>query len=517
MSSFKSRNKVKQAKRVQVGELKFRAEPLAIAVQGEVLEKYSIDQAVVAIADVDGRGMYLISEPELTAEEQRVYSLLMEYLYFSLKPAAKIEDPMKYVEGFIWEAAEDLGIVKQVQDSFHKLRYFITRDAFGYGPLHVPMMDPDIEEISVTSYANPTNVIHRRYTQYDWLETNIVFGNEDRLRNYVQRLAQRAGKSVTVAIPFADAMSREGHRIAVTFADEVTLPGSTLSIRKFPESPLSMAHLLKYKTLTPLMASYLWLIAEYKGFIMTIGAMGTGKTTMLNCILTMIDPTMKIATIEDVPELRIPHKSWQRFKARHTYSITEAKFDVDLMDLVKLSLRYRPDYIVVGEVRGEEIRALVQAAALGHGCLCSFHGESPEAAIIRMKSPPMDVPEGNLMLIWCFVLLGRVRMPDGSMVRRVLEIAEVEPRDGRIELKRLFTWDARRDDFVPSDAREVVRRSYRLGTIKRLTGWTDDELVEELTRRADYLVKVTEEGKLSYPEFAEMIRRFYVAKRRGSS
>jgi len=498
-----------------VEELRFKAEPLVAAFQGEVLNKYAVEQAAVFVADREGRGLYLVSEPELTPEEQRIYSLLMESLYFSMKPAAKIEDPMKYVESFIWESAEDLGIVEAVQRSFQKLKYFIARDAFGYGPLHVPMMDPDIEEISITSYAAPVNVIHRRFTQYDWLETNIIFGSEDSLRNYVQRLAQRAGKSVTVAIPFTDAMTKEGHRIAVTFADEVTLPGSTVAIRKFPESPLSMAHLLKFRTLTPLMAAYLWLLVEYKGFVMTIGAMGTGKSTMLNCLLTMIDPTLKISTIEDVPELRIPHQSWQRFKARHTYSITEAKFDVDLMDLVKLSLRYRPDYITVGEVRGEEIRALVQAAALGHGALCSFHGESPEAAVIRMKSPPMDVPEGNLMLIWCMVQLGRVRMPDGSMVRRVLEAVEVVPENGRVELKRVFTWNARDDSFSPEDAKAVVKRSYRLSSVKRLTGWSDDELVEELERRADYLAKTVEEGKLDYPLFAEAIRQFYVAKRKG--
>jgi len=502
-------------KPASVEELKFKAEPLVATFQGEVLDKYPVESAYVFVADQEGKGLYLVAEPELTPEEQRLYSLLMESLYYSLKPTAKIEDPMKYVEGFIWEAAEDLGVVEPVQKCFPKLKYYISRDAFGYGPLHVPMLDPDVEEISVTSYAVPAAVIHRRFTQYDWLETNIVFGSEDKLRNYVQRLAQRAGKSVTVAMPFTDAMSREGHRIAVTFADEVTLPGSTLAIRKFPEEPLSMGHLLKFKTLTPLMAAYLWLITEYRGFVMAIGPMGTGKTTVLNCLLTMIDPTLKICTVEDTCELKIPHKSWQRFKARHTYSITEAKFDVDLMDLVKLSLRYRPDYIVVGEVRGEEIKALVQAAALGHGCLCSVHAESPEAAIIRMKSPPMDVPEGNLMLISCFVQMGRVRMPDGSMVRRVLEITEVEPKDGRIELKRLFTWNARNDAFTPDEAEAVVKRSYRLGAVKRFTGMTDSELAEEVSRRASYLEKTVEENKLLYPDFAEAIGRFYAARRKG--
>ena len=503
--------RLKSKSAVKAEDLRFRVEPLAAIVQGEVLDKYVVDQATVFILEHDGRGFYIVGEPQLGPEEQRIYSLLMESLYYSLKPAAKLEDPLKYVEGFIWESAEDLGIVKAVQQSFQKYRYYISRDAFSYGQIHVPMNDPDVEEISCTGYGKPVTVIHRRFTEYDWLDTNVTFQSEDSLRNFVQRLAQRTGKSVTVALPFTDAMSREGHRLAVTFADEVTLPGSTFCIRKFPESPFSMAHLLKFGTLTPLLAAYLWLLVEYRGFVMVLGPMGSGKTTLGNALLTMISPTLKIATIEDTPELRLPHPSWQRFKARHTYSITEAKYDVDLQDLVKLSLRYRPDYIVVGEVRGEEIKALVQGAALGHGCVCTLHAESPEAALVRMRSPPMDVQEGSLMLIWCFTLLNRVKTAEGKVVRRVLEATEVEPKDGKLSLRRIFTWDAATDTFTPESAEDVVKRSSRLNAVMRLTGWNEDELAEEIARRAEYLGNVVEDGKLSYPEFSEAIRRFYVS------
>lgn len=965
-----------------VVELRFRAEPLVAAFKGEVREKYQVDQALVFIVDEGGRGFYLISEPELTVEEQRIYSLLMENLYFSMKPAAKIEDPMQYVEGFIWDAAEELGILNSVERSFQKFKYYITRDAFGYGLLQAPMMDPDVEEISCTGYGRPVTVIHRRYTEYDWLDTNIVFQSEDALKNFVQRMAQRIGKSLTTAIPFADAMSREGHRIAMTFSDEVTLPGSTLCIRKFPEQPLSIAHLISFNTLTPLMAAYLWLIMEYRGFIMVLGPMASGKTTLMNSILTMINPTLKIASIEDsvagesevfayingrfirasvkelidgfleggcfeaaasghevcrvsgvkvftangggciklaeadrlirhwvkkemvkvttstgrsisvtadhslftisedgslkpircvdlkpgdylalagrvrveglrfkfnlagderfngkaagggmyarhavdpqsipdiivldedlgflagvwlavgfygegtvgfsvkdkpevegeverilaklglrvihhsdgfslivnsaafkaffeevlglrgldaerrvpeiffaaedgaaaallrgylscdgavtrygvqfnsaspallkdiqnlllrfgivakvnlekrkvgsyggggvyrgsilgvrflkilrdhiglvgeekvrrlveacsrksgaevdaiplvgvlreelqrnrngfcsllgkrktflmrvgrvlrrvsrddvlrlaevapefrktrlyklaagdiyfdrvkrvekyvkegyvydfgvpgtenficegfichnTPELRLPHSSWQRFKSRHAYSISESKFDIDLFDLVRLSLRYRPDYIVVGEVRGEEVRALIQAASLGHGCCTTFHAEDPNTALIRLRSPPMSVPEGNLMLISCFALLNRVKMLDGRIARRVLEITEVESKEGGISLRRIFAWDAATDSFSPTDASEVVGESVRLGAVMRLTGWSRDRLAAELEERAGFLRKIVEEGKFTYAEFSEEIRKFYIERR----
>ncbi|HIE14148.1 TPA: type II secretion system protein E [Candidatus Bathyarchaeota archaeon] len=492
----------------------FKVEPLIAVFEGEVLDRYTIDQATVFIVENEGVGYYIICEPKLSQEEKAVYSLLMENLYYSLKPVSKVEDPLRYVESFIWEAAEDLGLLNRIQESFQKYKYYISRDAFGYGPIHVPMRDPDVEEVSLTSYMTPVTVIHRRYTEYDWLETNIRFGSEDELRTFIQRIAQRAGKSVTVAVPFTDAMTREGHRIAVTFGSEVTLPGSTLAIRKFPEDPYTMAHLLKFGTLTPLMASYLWLLVEFRGFIMVLGPTGSGKTTLANCLLTLVNPALKIASIEDTPELKIPHRSWQRFKARHTYSITESRYDIDLLDLVKLSLRYRPDYVVVGEVRGEEVRALIQASALGHGCICTIHADSPEAALIRMKSPPMNVAEGGLMLIWCFVGLNRVKMRNGKVVRRVLDIKEVKPKSGKTVLKPIFEWKAETDVYIPSRPDDIVENSYRLRAVKRLTGWSNSRLREELEERAAFLWRALEEEKLSYPQFSAEIRRFYLDSRR---
>ncbi|MFA5571799.1 MAG: hypothetical protein WDA42_01725, partial [Candidatus Bathyarchaeia archaeon] len=164
--------------------LRFRAEPLLAAFQGKILTKYLVDQATVFIIDQEGNGIYTVSEPELNPEEQRIYSLLIENLFFTLKPLVKIEDSLKYVEGFMWDATEELGVVESVQKSFQKYRYFITRDAFGYGPIHIPMKDPNIEEISCTGYGKPVAAIHRQFSEYNWLETNITFPNEDILKNF---------------------------------------------------------------------------------------------------------------------------------------------------------------------------------------------------------------------------------------------------------------------------------------------------------------------------------------------
>lgn len=496
-------------------ELRFRAEPLVSVIGGEILDQYPVDQAVVYVVEEGehGRGRYIVSEPSLSEEEHRIYSIIMESLFFSLKPVAKIDDPIKYVEGYIWEAAEELGLVDQVEKAYPKYRYFITRDALGYGLIDVAMKDVDVEEISCEGYGRPVAVIHRRFTQYDWLDTNIQFPSEDTLRSFVQKLALKTGKSVTVATPFTDSMTREGHRVAVTFTSEVTLPGSTFDIRKFPQEPFSIAHLIQFNTLSPLMAAYLWMLIEYRGFVMTIGPMGSGKTSTINSLATMIPPSLKVASIEDTPELKLPHAHWQRFKSRRSYSITESRFDVDLMDLTKLSMRYRPDYIILGEVRGEEISALIQAAAIGHGCICSLHAENPESALVRMSSPPMDVKLAGQMLIWNFLLLNRVKDKQGQVIRRALSSTEVVPQqEGLVQLKRVFEWDPREDVFKPDEAKKVAEASYRLSELCKLTGWTRNDLVEEIEQRQILLEGLVEEGALSFSQVTEAIRGFYASR-----
>lgn len=497
---------------------KFRAEPLVAVVSGEILDRYPVEQAAVYVVldkndGSGGKARYVVTEPTLDEEEQRVYSHIMEGLYFSLKPIAKAEDPLQYIEGYIWEVAENLGLVQQLEKAYQKYRYFIARDAIGYGPIDVLMKDNDVEEISSEGYDKPVAVMHRRFTEYDWIDTNIRFASEDSLRTYVQRLAQKTGKSVTVAVPFADSMTSDGHRVAVTFAGEVTLPGSSFDIRKFPKEPLSIAHLIKSNTMSALMAAYYWLLVESKGFVMILGTMGSGKTTSLNSLSTMISPSSKIATIEDTPELRLPHTHWQRFKTRRTYSITESRFDVDLMDLVVLSLRYRPDYVILGEVRGAEIRALIQAAAIGHSALCTMHAEGPEAAMVRMSSPPMEVSLGGRMLVWNFLMLNRVKdRQGGKVIRRAISSTEVIPKENLMELKQVFAWNPRTDKFAPDgdDAAEhLVETSYRLKEIAKLRGWTDDELAAKLEGRQALLSNLVEENKLSYSDVSEAIQSYY--------
>jgi len=484
-----------------------------VGLSGVVLEEYDVGDAHVIITDNEGKGNYVVSEPALSEQELSVYSLIMESLRTSLKTSIDIGDPLSFVDEFIWEAAEENGVVDQVKAAYKKYQYYIKRETLGYGPIDVMVRDQFVEEVSCEGFGKPVAVLHKKYTEFDWLDSNVVFPSEDNLRVFVQRFANLAGKSVTVAVPYVDAMMKEGHRIALTYGNEITLPGSSFDIRKFPEEPLSITSLLKYGTISALMAAYYWILIENRAFVLVIGPMSSGKTSMMNALLTMVSPNLKIATIEDTPELNLPHTHRLTLKSRQAYSMVEQRFNIDLMDLTKFSLRVRPDYIVVGEARGEEIKTLFQAGALGHGAVSSFHADSPEAAIVRMSSPPLNVLQAQQMLLWSLLLMQRIKLPNGKLIRRAVRSTEVAPKaDGTVELVDLFRWDIRTDTFHPNTPEEVVDLSERFDTVKNLTGWSNSDLVNELNTRTDFLLQMVKNGEFRYDQVAEALGQFYRKK-----
>ncbi|HKT22547.1 MAG TPA: type II/IV secretion system ATPase subunit, partial [Nitrososphaerales archaeon] len=394
------------------------------------------------------------------------------------------------------------------------LRYYLARDVAGYGVLDVLMNDQDVEEVECGGFSAPITVVHRDFTEYLRLETNIALATEEVVAETVQKLAQRAGKSVTTAYPYADFLLPEGHRGSATFSNEISLPGSTFDIRKFPENPLTIINLIKAGTLSPLLAAYQWLVMENRGFTLVIGPVSSGKTTMLNTMMSTLQPSAKIITVEDTPELKIVHQNWIRLITRSAYTLGAR--EVGLFDLVKASLRYRPDYLVVGEVRGAEIQSLVQAAAVGHGALTTLHADSPEAAIVRMRSPPLSVGESFLLLIWNFLQMTRPTLSNGKQVRRVTAVTELVPDSDTMNfrLQPIFEWDPITDSYTPGDAAEVVRRCSRLKTVMALRGWTNQGIAEELNQRALFLQGLVEEGVYNYKDVAAKIFSYYENRRR---
>lgn len=476
----------------------------------EIVEAYSIREPFVRVAIAQnaetGETLYLVDEAKLTRREKRIYDRIVETLEWELRPADELEDPYEHFRKtavrVVYKYRIRLGKIPGV--SWSKILYYVERDVLGYGPIDPLMNDPNLEDISCDGVGKPIYVWHRHYES---IPTNVVFETEEELNEFILKLAHKAGKHVSTAWPILDAMLPGMHRVAATFSREISTGGSTFTIRKFREDPISIVDLVNFGTVDAETAAYLWITMEYKMPALIIGVTGSGKTTLLNALTCLFRPTLKVVTIEDIPELRLPLENWVQLVARPSYSLgTERVGEISLFDLVKVSLRYRPDVIIVGEVRGEEAYVLFQALSTGHGGLTTIHAEDVDAAVKRLTAPPMNIPEGYIPLMKLGMIVRRVRLfsekyPAGRVARRVAGVYEVEDV-GRYNTVSL--WNPFTDSFEKN-----FKESLLLSEISESIGRTYEDLLEEVSRRSTVLRWMAAKGIRSYKDVARIVQLYY--------
>ncbi len=473
--------------------------------------EYQLGQARVKIT-FEPPPKYYVIEPELSEDGKKLFQQILEELYLSLTYELA-QDPER-----IMREAERIAAVLKGLDIFRKereaFRYLLLREIQGYGVLDVLFKDPYVEEISIEGPEIPVAIIHKEVPGARWIDTNIVFKDDDELNSYLTWISQKVGVVPSTAFPIVEYALPEGHRVIVFYGREVTGRGPGMTVRKFPEEPFTAPKLLKYGTMSPLMMAYLWLFVENKAFMFVIGEMASGKTTTLQSLLTLVPADSKIVTIEDTPELRLPHTHWQPLYTRTSFAVSQQseRTEIGLMALLKASLRTRADYVIVGEARGAEVQYLVQAAAMGQGSMSTFHAGSAREALVRLRSPPLNVQESFLALIWAIVLMRRVLNPQGRWVRRAVKIWEIVTGEGGIEPIEMFSWDPVTDSFTPDDPEEVVRRSFRLKMLAEIRGWSEDELLEHLTKRMEFLQSLLEEGITDYKRASQRLLEFYLRR-----
>lgn len=473
------------------------------------LDKYYVLEGLVEVIIGVGQGLgyYIVREPELTPDELETYQAIMERLRYKAKPDEQLlTNPLGYLERALKEGLDDFEARGRTHVSMQKLSYYLKRDVLGFGPLEPLMNDPDIEDISIEGVSKPAKVFHRRFSSYDWLCTNIIFDSEEELNNYIIRLTHMGGKHISIAHPIAEVMLTNRHRATLTFSREVTPHGPSLTIRKFREKPLTICHLIKNGTISSLMATYWWILLENKSFFMIIGPMASGKTTLLNSLAMLLKPNWKVVSIEDVPELNLAHPGWKPLVSRHTYLLGENLTEIRLFDLVKLSFRERADFIIVGEVRGEEAYALFQAAASGHGCACTFHSPNFESMVNRLISPPLNVGPSYIDLISNVVVIKRIAKTVKQAVRRVTEVDEVV---NSRECLKIFAWNPAEDFFEPNDPYDLIEKSIQLKRIAETTGQDEERILSELLERKNFLEKLVKNNILDFEEVTRYLRDFY--------
>jgi len=383
------------------------------------------------------------------------------------------------------------------------VRYYIERDFLGLGKIDALMRDSNIEDISCDGVGIPIFVFHRD-PRLGSIPTNIVFEDADELDSFIVKLAQLAGKSVSIANPLVDGTLPNGSRLQATLATDIARRGSNFTIRKFMEEPLTPIHLIKYGTVDERVLAYLWLAVDFGRSILISGGAASGKTTMLNVLSLFIRPDKKIISIEDTAEIVLPHPHWVSHVARTPIS-TGKEGEVDLFQLLKESLRQRPDYIILGEVRGQEAYVLFQQIATGHPSFATIHTENFSKLIDRLTSPPISLPKSLISSLDIIVFMQRLKYKE-KFVRRVTEIIEMfgfsKVREVPIT-NSVFKWDPFKDAF------EIGEKSIILKKISMTTGLSEKEVVDEFQRRVAILKWMNEKNILDFKDVYTIISAYY--------
>ncbi len=468
--------------------------------------------AVIYKDESTGMLVYNVVEPPLTEEDKKNLNLLMSRLREKLLRDKKILDvvlrprpviPDQILDKYVRSVAKELKL--NVPDTvLRKYMYYIMRDVVGFGKLDPLLRDPHIEDINVNGPQRPVYIWH---SYYEHLRTNIVFESKEEIYQYIVKLAQFIGKNVSSANPILEGLIGNFARVEIALSDIAPL-GHCINIRKFKAEPFTIVDLIKIGTLSPEAAAYLWLVIDYKYNIIIIGPTGSGKTTLLNCLLYLIRPEARIVTIEDTRELNIPHEQWVALVTRPSF--TAQVREISQFDLVKMSMRIRPDYVVVGEVRGEEAYVLFQAFASGHAGLTTLHADSVEGALMRFLSKPMNVPKMLLRLAHVFCNIQKVKIYD-KVARRVVEIKEFRGFvDGRPRFVTVFKYNTALDRLVPVTDSEGRLKSALFKQIARDRLVPLEHLYEEFNRRKEILQAMVEYNLRDPATVFRIMRNYYL-------
>jgi archaeal flagellar protein FlaI len=430
------------------------------------LSKYSIGEAEVTVYGDYRRGIgrYVVKEPELSDHGGMLYERLMK----ELQTSPSVGDAMtgERLKKEIDSAARALEIEQAVRGEYRAILYRYSCEVLGWGRADVLFNDPDLEEITLPRPQESIFVIHRRFSEFNYMETSIRFAKAAEADRFVHRMMHRVNRSASVANPIMDGTSENGDRYAVLLGEEVSR-GSTFSVRKVSRTVRTLDQLVDGGMLPEDAAGYLLSILRAKGLVFVAGPTGTGKTTLLNALVNEMPANWKLITIEETPEVQLNHRVWLSMFTRMS---RQQAYSVGMMDLVKASLRHRPDMLVVGESRGEEVREMFQAAATGHGLISTFHATDTGAMLSRMTGEPLSVKESFIQLIWAVVSVRNVVGPSGSFNRRVIAIDEIVRDRGGYAVETVFAYDFATDRLVSqlkdgpmssSRAREAAQVTFR--------------------------------------------------------
>ena len=446
---------------------------------------------------------YEILEPLLSTAEEELFREIKERIFERLDVNTQNmpdEEARTTLRNVTDDVIADFGL-SLIPLQREKILYSMYKEFLGNGMIDPIMHDRYIEDISCDGVNVNLFVYH---TRYESMRTNLRYHNSTELDSFVTKLAQRSGKYISIAEPMLDSTMHDGSRIQMTLGTEVTAHGSTYTIRKFKSEPITPTDLIEWSTFSPLSIAFLWLAVESGKSCIFAGGTASGKTTSLNAISLFIPPLAKIVTLEDTRELKLPHPNWIPSVTRTSFD-TGGKGEINMYELLRAALRQRPEYLIVGEVRGKEALTLFQAMSTGHITFSTMHADSVASIVHRLENPPLDVPRNMLSALNLISVQVQARI-GGQRIRRtkqIMEILDLDPRTNELITNEVFRWQPVTDEISYSG------KSFVLEEIMESRGWSEERMREELKMRQEVLEWMRVKKIREYRDVSNILIQYY--------
>lgn len=453
---------------------------------------------------------YNAVEPELDSESKELFEEIQEFIFEKAAYQEASEDPDKLkdliedsVEEFVEKESNGFLFSRDLsKERIRRVRYRLIRDLADLGPIEPLMRDPYIEDIYVVG-LEPVKLVHKIF---DEMTTNLQFENMEKLDEYLVNLGDRVNVSVNASDAIFDTAMPDGSRLNIIYPDDVSIKGPSFTIRKFEETPLTMPQIIKWNTFSTRMGAYMWLAMEHGMSVIVSGETASGKTTTLNSMLPFIPHDNKVYSVEDTAEVQPPQETWQQMIIKES---EDEEISVEYFDLIKASMRSRPDALLVGEIRGEEGNIAFQAMQTGVPVMSTFHAASVHKLIQRMSGDPINVPL-HFFPNLDFVVIQQAVYVGGEFLRRMLALTEITGylrEQDSVEVREIFSWDPVHDDF---DFRGKFNSDVLEEKIAPLMGFSEKrEIYLELERRAKIIENMIREDIVGYDEVIDVLRKWH--------
>ncbi|MFA5071868.1 MAG: type II/IV secretion system ATPase subunit [Candidatus Pacearchaeota archaeon] len=447
--------------------------------------------------------VYEIEEPILSPEEivlrNQLTNAVRNLINFENVIDRREESLLEYIDKRMKLLAMELGM-DMSYESYRKIYYYLCRDFIGFNEIEPVLRDYFVEDIECNGTNSPVYVIHRVYRN---IKTNVNFKSMEQLESLVEKLAQRCGKHISYADPILDGTLPDGSRVNATYTPDITSKGPTFTIRKFTKTPWTPIQLISFRTLSPEMLAYLWMLVQYRMNILVTGGTASGKTTLLNAVAFFIPPEARVVSIEDTRELNLPRENWLPSVVR-TSAGNKKENEITLFTLLRSSFRQAPDYVIVGEVRGKEASVLFQGMASGHSSISTMHADSVDTLIKRLETPPIELSPTLLNVLDCVCIMTHavVNKEETRKLREIVEIVNVDA-EGTAVINTPFTWNASDDRFYFKKSSKVFEK------ISKRYGMKTDELEIEFRRRVQLIYNLYLKKIFSFEQVQEIVNRYY--------